>query len=360
MEHMYIHIPFCHSICSYCDFPKMLYQDEIIMDYLKSLEQEINDFYNNEVMKTVYIGGGTPTCLNKEELTYLFKILKIVKKDSLIEYTMECNPEDITDELITILKNNGINRISIGIESFNENNLKLLNRNNNFNDIKEKVDLIRKHGINNINLDLMYALPGSNMDTLKKDLKLILKLEPTHISTYSLIIENNTKLKIDNVKNIDEDLDFKMYEYICKKLTKKGFIHYEVSNFGKKEYQGVHNLAYWNNEEYYGFGLGASGYMHGFRYDNTKNMTKYLKGMYHSSESLLSKKEIMDYEVMLGLRKMSGINLDDFYQKYHINLQNAYPIKPLIKSGELTYKNGNVYISPSYIYVMNEILLKLV
>lgn len=360
MKHAYIHIPFCQNICSYCDFCKMYYDTKFVSDYLDALKKEIDDYYMGEEIETLYIGGGTPSCLKSGELTKLFEILKVFKKSNNIEYTFECNPSDINEELLNKLLINNVNRISIGIESFNENNLKLMERKANFDDIKKKIELIRYYGINNINIDLIYALPNETIDILKKDLKLFLKLNPSHISTYSLIIEDHTKLKINNTKPINEELDAKMYETICKKLKKKGYNHYEVSNFAKPNLESKHNLCYWNNEEYYGFGLGASGYINGFRYDNTRNLNEYIKGNYHLNEALLSKKEIMDYELMLGFRKLSGINLEEFYKKYNINMQDAYPIKPLLATKDLIYKNGNVYINQEKLYMMNEILLKLI
>jgi oxygen-independent coproporphyrinogen III oxidase len=360
MKHVYIHIPFCNQICSYCDFCKFLYNKTMVSNYLDALEKEINEYYMDEVMDTIYIGGGTPSCLTIDELEKLFKMVNKIKRTEDTEFTFECNPENINEELLDLLIKNGVNRISMGIESFNPSLLKLMNRNLNFDEIKAKISLIRAKGINNLNLDLIYALPNETMDILKKDVKLLLKLNPEHISTYSLMIENNTLLKINGVKNIDEDADAKMYDYIRNKLKRKGYIHYEVSNFAKPNKESKHNNAYWLNQEYYGFGLGASGYMNGFRYDNEKNLNHYLKGIYHLKEALLSKQEIMDYEVILGLRLLKGINLEEFYDKYNVNIQDVYPVKPLVKSGELKYKNGYLFINPDMIYVMNEILLKLV
>ncbi len=360
MNHVYIHIPFCRKICSYCDFCKIFYDENHADDYLDALEKEIKDFYMGEEINTIYIGGGTPSVLNYRELERLFNIINSFKRDVNCEFTFECNPEDINDVLLNILSSNGVNRISIGIESFNKEKLNLMERRSSYEDIKAKMNLIRYYGINNINLDLMYALPNEDLDILKNDLKQFIKLAPEHISTYSLIIEEHTKLNNENIKNIDEDLDAKMYDYICKKKKKKGYNHYEVSNFALNGKESAHNLAYWNNEEYYGFGLGAAGYMNGFRYENTRNLSDYLKGNYRSNEALLSKQEIMEYEVMLGLRKLKGINLQEFFDKYEINIQDAFPVKPLIRNKELIYKNGYLFINPEKIYVMNEILSKMI
>ncbi|MDD4187361.1 MAG: radical SAM family heme chaperone HemW [Bacilli bacterium] len=360
MESVYIHIPFCKSICSYCDFCKMLYTSRDSLRYLEALKCEVEEYYLGDCIKTIYIGGGTPSVLNPEELAKLFEIVDLFKKTTTCEITFECNPDDITEVLIDILKVNGVNRISIGMQSFNTEKLIFMERISDFEDIKNKINLINNKGIYNINLDLMYGIPGEGIDILKKDLKMLLKLNPEHISTYSLIVEDNTKIKIRGDENIDEDLDAEMYKYILKKLKSKGYIHYEVSNFAKDGYFSKHNLTYWNNKEYYGFGLGAAGYINGFRYENTKNIDTYCEGNYRSSEALLSKQETMEYELILGFRKVEGINLQEFFDKYEVNIQEAFPIKPLLKNKDLIYKNGYIFISPEKRYLMNEILLKLI
>lgn len=360
MKSAYIHIPFCKSICSYCDFCKMNYQKEWIEVYLDVLKEEIEEKYSDEYLDTIYIGGGTPSCLSKEELNKLFDIIKIFNLNEEYEFTFECNVNDITEELLNILKENQVNRLSIGVESFNNNNLKLIERKHTFEDALTKINLVKNYGFNNINVDLIYALPEETLSTVKKDINQLLKLDIPHISTYSLIIEEHTKLKIKGIKEIDQDLDAKMYEYIVKKLTNNNYNHYEISNFAKKGYESRHNLTYWNNEYYYGFGLGAHGYVHGVRYENTRSFHDYLNGNYILEENILSKQQIMENELMLGLRKTKGINLNEFFNKYDINLQDVFDIKPLLKTKYLIYKNGNIFVNPSKLYVMNEILLKLI
>ena len=360
MKSMYIHIPFCSSICSYCDFTKMFYNKKYVLEYINALKEEISDRYNGEALETLYIGGGTPSSLEKEELKELFDILKTIDLTELKEFTFECNISDINEDLIKILKDNKVNRISIGIESFNKDKLKFMERYADYTDVEEKIKLIRNYGINNINLDLIYGIPGEDIKVLKDDIKKIIKLKPTHISTYSLMINENTKIGINNIKPIDEDLELEMYNYIRKILKRKKYNHYEVSNFSLKSYESIHNLNYWNNDEYYGFGLGAHGYIDGIRYENTKNIDKYFKHEFVLKEEILGTKEKMDNELMLGLRKIKGINLEDFYDKYEINMQDEYPIKALVKNKDLIYKDGYLFINPEKIYIMNEILLKLI
>ena len=204
MKSVYIHIPFCSRICSYCDFCKVLHIDTFVDDYLEALKNEILDNYDGERIETIYIGGGTPSCLTKKERVKLFRILEIFKRSPECEYTFECNPKDINDELLDDLVAGGVNRISIGIESFDLENLAILEREADFKDIQAKIKLIKNRGIDNINLDLMYAIPGEKLNILKKDLKYLLKLEPKHISTYSLMIEDHTKLKIEVKEYISE------------------------------------------------------------------------------------------------------------------------------------------------------------
>ena len=357
---VYIHIPFCKSICSYCDFAKILYKEELVAVYLDALEREITDLYEHELVDTIYIGGGTPSVLSDEALDRLNEIIKKINMDNNVEFTFECNIEDITQGLLISLKNMGVNRLSIGIESFNKHKLEFMNRKCDFEDALNKIKLAKTFGFDNINVDLIYGIENERLKDLKKDLNLILKLEPQHISTYSLIIEEHTMCKVRNDEQVSSEEEIKMYEYIVSKLSKMGYNHYEISNFAKIGYESRHNLTYWNNQEYYGFGLGASGYIKGFRYTNTRNIDEYINGIYKREENLVSKTEMMENEVMLGLRKMQGINLQDFFDKYEVNMQDVFPIKPLVKSKELIYKDGYIYINPKYIYVMNEILLKLI
>lgn len=360
MNSVYIHIPFCSNICTYCDFCKQLYNETNVKKYLNALREEIKDRYHDEVLDTLYIGGGTPSSLKMNELKELFEIVNLLDLRNIKEFTFECNVNDITEELINFLYQNRVNRLSIGIESFNKEKLKFMERNSNFEDVKQKIEMIRNIGINNINVDLMYGIPGETLKTLKQDLNLILKLKVEHISTYSLILEEYTKLSLMNINPIDEELELEMYNYIRKKLKSKKYIHYEISNFALDGKESIHNLNYWNNDEYYGFGLGAHGYIDGIRYENTKNFNKYIEQDFVAKQEIVGYREKQDNELMLGLRKIKGISLKDFFEKYEINMQDVFPIKPLLKNKDLIYKDGFIFINPDKLYIMNEILLKLI
>ena len=357
---VYIHIPFCDSICSYCDFCKFIKNEKWIYDYLEELNNEIKQTYKGEIINTIYIGGGTPSSLDIKQLNKLFEIIKIINKLEKVEFTFECNIENITEEKLKFLYNNGVNRLSIGIQTFNEKYLKYLNRNHNKDIIKEKITLAKQIGFNNINIDLMYALPNQTIEDLKEDLDEFLKLNITHISTYSLIIEPHTKLYINNESNIDEELDYEMYNIIINILESNGYKHYEISNFSKDEYESKHNLTYWNNNEYYGFGVGASGYIEGVRYDNTRSVNEYLKGHYVLNSNKLDLKETIENEFILGLRKINGINKDEFYNKYNIDIKSIDKVKKLLSENKLLENKKNIYINPKYIYVSNDILVEFI
>ena len=354
----YIHIPFCNSICSYCDFCKIYYNGDIVSRYLKALEKEIKSYYKNEKLNTIYIGGGTPSSLNINELKELFKIIDILKKENNCEITFECNIDSIDLEKLKFLYEKGVNRLSIGIESFNKDIIKYLNRKHTKEEAIKKIKLAKKVGFNNINIDLMYAIPIENMDILKEDLKTIISMDVEHISTYSLIIEPHTILYNNKADYIDQDIDFEMYKLICKELKEKNYIHYEISNFAKKGYESRHNLVYWNNMNYYGFGVGASGYINNIRYDNTKSISKYIDGNYVLKKDILNFNTIIENEFILGLRKIKGIRLSEFKEKYGFDVTDIPIVLKLIDEKKLNIKNDYLYIYNNYIYQENDILVE--
>lgn len=360
MKSVYIHIPFCENICSYCDFCKLKYNSEWISLYLESLKQEIETYYKGEKIRTLYIGGGTPSVLSMIELTKLFEILKLFDLSELEEFTIECNIESITNEKLILFKKNNVNRLSIGVQTFNEKFIKLLNRNHTKEEVEEKINMAKLVGFDNINVDLMYALPGETMEDLECDVDEILRLNVPHISCYSLMIEPNTKLYIDNVKEIDEDLDYEMYKYIEKRLNNREYTHYEVSNYAKIGYESKHNLVYWNNEYYYGFGLSASGYLENYRYDNTKNLRKYLSENYIDVITKVDKDDRIKYELILGFRKLKGINKNRFKEKFDISIYDVPNIRELLINGMLKENDEYIYIPDDWIYKSNEILVKFV
>lgn len=354
---IYIHIPFCNSICTYCDFCKIFYNKKYINDYLNNLEQEIKVRYKSEIVNTIFIGGGTPSSLDDEELIRLMNIIEIFKLNDNYEFTVECNIESITENKLKIMKKYGVNRISIGVESFDNSIIKLLGRNHTKKDVYNKMEIVKRY-FSNINIDLIYAA-YDDINILKSDIDCFLKLDIPHISTYSLIIEDNTMLKINGMKNIDEDIDYEMYKYIEDALEKNNYIHYEISNYAKNGYQSKHNLVYWNNEEYYGFGLSSTSYINNERITNTKNLRKYLNGEYLDTSVYEDKDIRMENEIMLGLRKLDGIDLDRFKDKFNVSLEDIYNIDNLISDGYLVKEDNYIKINKKYMYISNEIIVRI-
>lgn len=352
----YIHIPFCKTICSYCDFCKQFYNTKTVNLYLDALEKEIEKDYKNEPLKTIYIGGGTPSCLSIEELEKLFKILEKLKIEENAEFTIEANISDINIEKLKLWKKYGVNRLSIGVESGQEKYLLLMERKNNKKEIIEKV-LLAKEYFDNINIDFMYAFPNETITELKEDLEFIKELNTPHISIYSLILEEHTKLYLKNVEALSDIEEDKMYKLIQEFLEKDGYVHYEISNFAKEGYKSRHNLVYWNNEKYYGFGLGAGGYVGNTRYLNTRSMNHYIDGNRRKEEDIITKEIDMENEMILGLRKIEGVNKKHFFNKFGLEIEQNFDIIDLVKNGLLKDDNNYLSIPKEKLYVSNSILV---
>ena len=355
----YIHIPFCNSICSYCDFCKILYKEDLVDKYLISLEKEIKSNYKSEKLNTLYIGGGTPSSLSINQLNKLFKIIKTLKLDNNYEFTIEMNLSDINIDKLKLFKENGVNRISIGVESVNPKYFEFLNRISEKDEVVSKINLVKKY-FDNYNIDLMYAFPNQSVKEVIDDLSFIISLNPTHISIYSLIIEEHTKIFIDKIEPIDEEIEEEMYYNIIKELKKNNYNHYEISNFAKSGYESIHNQVYWNNEKYYGFGLGASGYIDNIRYTNTKYINKYIEGKYINEKEIISNSIDMENEMIFGLRIINGVNKDNFHKKYHISIYDAFDIIDLIDKKLLIDDGNNIKIPEDKLYISNSILVNFV
>jgi len=358
MISVYIHIPFCTNICSYCDFSKMYYNKDYVDRYLISLEKEIKSRYKGEVVKTIYIGGGTPSSLNVDELKKIFEIINIFNLEKEYEFTIEANVENLDLDKIKLFKENGVNRVSLGVQTFDKDYLVYLNRNHDKEDVFNIVSLLKKNNINNINIDLIYGI-DNNIDKVKKDIDCFLQLDIPHVSCYSLILEDNTILKNKNVNYIDEDIEYEMYKYIEEELEKNGYKHYEISNYCKEDYESKHNLVYWNNKYYYGFGLSSVSFINNYRITNTRNLSKYLCNNYIDKKEYEDIDLQMDNEIMLGLRKLEGINLNEFKLKYGNDLEYFYDIEDLINDNYLIKSNGYLMINKKYLYLSNSILIKL-
>ncbi len=352
MISVYIHIPFCKGICNYCDFCKMYKHDLWIDKYLMALEREIRKYYAFDKVKTLYFGGGTPSSLNIEQLEKLFEITKVFDLDENAEITFECNVEDLTIEKLKFLKNK-VNRLSIGVQTFDSSTLEELGRKN----IDMNKIIRAKKYFKNINIDLMYGFQKGTLKNLKNDLKLFLELDVPHLSAYNLILEEHTMLYLNDYK-IKEDIRFD--KLIDDMLTKHGYKHYEISNYAKEGYESKHNLTYWNNEKYYGFGLGACGYLYDARYENTRSLNKYLMGEFRKKRDTLDENEKIQNEFILGLRKIDGINKEEFRKKYKRDIKDIKHVKTLLRKKQLLENESNIYINPEYIYVSNDILVNFI
>lgn len=355
----YIHIPFCSNICSYCDFCKFYYQDTLVDQYLDILLKEIQKKYQGELLETIYIGGGTPSALSISQLEKLLSGLNFLHHSLDLEFTIECNLLDLNEEKLQLFQKFGINRLSIGIQSSHPKILKFLERNYTKEEIISHIGLAKKY-FSNINVDLIYAVPAETLEMLEQDLAFFLSLDIPHISTYSLMIEEHTKLGIQKVEPISEELDQLMYKTIQQTLAKNNYFHYEISNYACLGYESKHNLTYWENKQYYGFGLSASGYIGNIRYTNTKNIKKYLSSNYVQEQEIITTSIDASNYAILGFRTLKGVNKEKFFNKVGVFFQEYFDIDDLIKNNILLETPESYYLNPDYWYISNEILVKFI
>lgn len=330
---IYIHIPFCKQKCYYCDFVSYSNKCSEVKEYIESLKKEIEEFdFSNYKVTSIYIGGGTPSYIDSIYIVEILSELKEKLKCNLIEFkdieiTIEVNPGTVDTKKLNDYKKSGINRLSIGLQSTKNDILKKIGRIHTYQEFLEIYKLARKTGFKNINIDLMIGIPGQKIGDLKNTLQDIIKLEPEHISVYSLIIEENTPIEkmLENgeIKLPDEDLERNMYWYVKNTLELNGYNHYEISNFAKLGKESRHNLNCWNQEEYIGFGVAAHSYLNGIRFSNTINVEEYIQHIENNrkeeniqieeSQSLEDKKNEF---MMLGFRKIQGVDIARFKEKF--------------------------------------------
>ena len=348
---LYIHIPFCETICDYCDFTKLQYFRKFAIPYLEALKKEL-DTYHIKDLKTIYVGGGTPTALDDDLFLELLRIIEPYSK-GIQEYTFEANPESLSMDKIKILKEYGVNRISLGVQTTNDKILKMVNRHHSFEQVKTAINNLKETGITNINVDLILGLPHSSEKILKEDLDHILSLDVKHISCYGLTINPHTVLHSKGFKEPEGDVLRKLYDIVEEKLTKNGFVHYEVSNWAKPGYRSEHNLTYWRNEQYFGVGLGASGYIRDIRYKNTVNLSAYLEGAFVFEKEKISKQDKKTYQIILNLRTNEGLNMSFVKNK-------EKEINEFISSGLLKIENNRLIPTYEGMMVLDQIILKLI
>lgn len=374
---LYIHIPFCLSKCSYCDFTSFANYSSVHKPYIESLIKEISS-YKDQILsrgiKTIFIGGGTPTSLNdalfEKLLSSLDEILNLNQNSNDIEYTVEANPKTISEKKAHAMKTYGVNRVSLGLQSSDPIELKSLGRVHSFNDLKESILLLNDNGVTNINVDLMYAIPNQTIDSFKKSLNDVLSLSVPHISTYSLILEEGTKLYEMHNKNLlslpTEDEDIAMYEEASKTLTENGYTHYEISNFSLASKECRHNITYWKSYEYLGFGISAHSYYDNARYSNTNDINKYIDSIKNGKSPIEEHEEIDDemaFEewIFLRLRMKEGLDIQEVNDRFNIDILDKYEtiLNKLSDEGLVIYNNNSISLTLKGFELSNYVFLSL-
>ena len=363
---IYVHIPFCKKKCDYCDFISYCGKDDLIEKYVDSVKKEIEHVKIKSEITTIYIGGGTPSYIDSK---FIVQILEKIKEKNVAqdaEITIEVNPGTVTQEKLQDYINCGINRISIGLQTTNDELLKQIGRIHNYEQFLETYKMAKKVGFKNINVDLMLGLPNQRISDLKESLENVLKLAPKHISVYSLIVEDGTPIanKIENgkLKLPDDELERNMYWYVKNTLELNGYKHYEISNFAKKGYESKHNMNCWNQMEYVGIGAGAHSYRDITRYSNTEDIKEYIKNVqkgefeknriiHEIQKEEDSKKEFM----LLGLRKIDGIKISEFKNKFGDNPIYLYrkELKKLSDEKLIIIQDDNIRLSNKGIDLAN-------
>lgn len=368
---IYIHIPFCKQKCNYCDFCSYQNKDELIPTYIKWLKTEIKevgmanaqDYQEGKdqkfLVKTIYIGGGTPSFIDSK---YIVEIMQTIKDNYMVdenaEITIEANPGTVTVEKLQDYFDCGINRLSIGLQSTYDALLKQMGRIHTYKEFLNTYHLAREVGFKNINVDLMLGLPNQSLQEIENSVEEVIGLDPEHISIYSLIVEEGTKLQkqLDEkeLELPEEELERKMYWKTKELLEKNGYEHYEVSNFSKPGYNSKHNMDCWNQKEYIGFGVSAHSYTNSVRYSNIEKVSEYIENyengkqennfIFHEKQNQEAKqKEFM----LLGLRKIQGVNIQEFKKKFVANPIYLYheALEKLVNEGLIEIDGNQIKLT---------------
>lgn len=369
MAGIYIHVPFCKTRCIYCDFFTQTKMDEKNL-YIDAICKEINlrqNYIDKESIQTIYFGGGTPSQLSKNDLLHVLnQINKTFDVDRNAEITLEANPDDLSIDYLKSLISIGFNRLSIGIQSFDDNDLKFLNRRHSSQKAKDAVKNAQQVGFNNISIDLMYGLPNSSFDIWKKNLDITTSLNIQHVSSYHLIYEEGTKLftllERGKVRSVEEETSVDMFKLLIDTLSENRFQHYEISNFGKPNYLSKHNSSYWNGSKYLGLGPSAHSYNGINRCWNISSIPLYIKGITDKNPSI--EEEILDIKtqyndyILTGLRTMWGINRDTIKEKFGESflLYCDQNLQKHIQSGDVIFSNNQYKISKQGIFISDGIM----
>lgn len=378
---LYVHIPFCVQKCLYCDFLSMPVDETIHRHYVNKIIEEIEqkaEDYKEYKVTSLFFGGGTPSILSSGMIAEIMEALQqrfSIEKNA--EITIECNPGTITGQKLEEYRTSGINRISMGLQSANNEELKKLGRIHSFEVFLQNYDLVRKSGFHNVNIDVMSALPEQTVSDWTYTLKEVLKLKPEHISAYSLIIEEGTPFyqtyAEDEQRREDgeepvylpkEETERAMYQLTGEMLLDRGYDRYEISNYAKKGKECRHNIGYWTRENYLGLGLGSASLIENVRFSNTSDLQIYLKGDFTTQQrEVLGRKEQMEEFAFLGLRMIKGISRRSFREAFGVEIEAVYGdvIRKMIAQGLLTQQSGNIFLTEEGIsvsnYVMSEFLV---
>lgn len=368
-QSVYIHIPFCQQICHYCDFTKFFYDEKLATEYIEALTNEVNTNIpgtKNQV-NTIFIGGGTPTALNLNQLRDLLKLID-TKFDvaHCLEFTIEANPGDFDEAKIKLLKAYGVTRISLGVQVFDDVMLEELGRLHKVTDVYRTIDLLQKNGFHNISIDLIYALPNQSLEQFQRSLNEAVAFNLPHYSTYALQIEPKTvfyqRYNKGKLHRPPQEEEVKMYEMLKETMRSKGLKQYEISNFAKPGKESRHNLVYWSNEHYYGFGAGAHGYLPGKRTGNIRPLPAYIKKANQDGSPILNTetiglREMVEEEMFLGLRKLDGVNTHHFTERFGFSCEKLYKdeISYLISKGWLQKRGNQIQLTDEGILFGNDV-----
>ncbi|WP_319471038.1 radical SAM family heme chaperone HemW [uncultured Trichococcus sp.] len=370
MAAAYLHIPFCEHICFYCDFNKVFLEGQPVDEYVDALIKEMQlskQLHPEETISTFYIGGGTPTTLKERQLERLLNgIRSTYSLPKGAEFTMEANPESVSFEKLKIMRDYGVNRLSMGVQSFNNDILKKIGRIHTAEQVYTSVANARKAGFENMTIDLIFRLPNQTMADFEDSLKKALELDLPHYSIYALILENKTVfynlMRQGKLPLPSEDTEADMYALAIDTMSRNGRSQYEISNFALPGYESQHNLTYWKNESYFGFGAGAHGYVDGVRYHNHGPIQQYLAPLRDNSlpiirQQRLSKNEQMEEEMILGLRTMAGVSQKHFAVKFQTPLLDQYAavISDLVAEGLLVIDGDRIRLTQRGVFLGNEV-----
>ena len=366
----YIHIPFCEHICYYCDFNKVFLEGQPVDEYVEMLLKEMEITLKQHPVKeleTLYVGGGTPTSLTAVQLDRLLAgAREILPFKEGKEFTVEANPGDLTKEKLQVMKNYGVNRLSMGVQTFDNRLLKKIGRKHTAEDVYQTMRFLEEENFTNVSIDLIYALPGQTLEGYRETLNQALALDLPHYSLYSLILENKTMfmnwVRQGRLELPDQETETRMFEETIQAMEKKGRHQYEISNFGLEGHESKHNLMYWNNDHYFGFGAGASGYLGNKRYRNKGPIQHYLRPLRAGelpvleTEVLIRENQIEE-EMFLGLRKKIGISKQHFYERYQQTIESLYSkvLTDLEKEGLLVNESDRIYLTPKGTFLGNEV-----